>query len=343
MKRIMNIFGVLIILTALSATAFADSIDNLYLKINAPNKFRAVGIVTDSNDPLSHLQNMIDIEFQDGKESTRTYTVFLDTDSSGNPSEYRLDLNLVYDKELLEGYQIYFINGTFTYTEIKQRDTIRVSGSVKGRIINLATNSIDIDISSEDENVFVIVLDCYSSDYNWGHKFTLSTPNEQLVMLTSEPAVQNSYRDEEAYDYSHEERPHIPSPSRTRDIAAGVGISTAGIVILNSLTNTTVFGSASFNGSFNPNAGPTVQPGVGSGATSGSAASASAAVHGSSAATATQAGSASGSSGFFRIIGNFLRNLWESLRDMLTDEGRAYAGGKITEMLSETDIDNISE
>ncbi|MFO7611036.1 MAG: hypothetical protein R6W99_00915, partial [Clostridia bacterium] len=51
----------------------------------------------------------------------------------------------------------------------------------------------------------------------------------------------------EDYYRLHESRPHIPSPSRQADVAVGVGITTVGIVILNSLTNTTLFGSAPFN------------------------------------------------------------------------------------------------
>lgn len=142
------------------------------------------------------------------------------------------------------------------------------------------------------------------------------------------------------YDYSHESKPHIPSPYDQGDVAAGVGISTVGIVIVNALTKTSVFGSASFNGSFNPQAGPSVQPG--SGASGGSGAGIASTAQSASAASVSQSAStASASGGFLKSLGDFFKGLFEVLRDMLTDEGRSYASGKLTDILSETDLTDI--
>ena len=158
---------------------------------------------------------------------------------------------------------------------------------------------------------------------------------------------------------SHESSPHIPSPYNQADVAAGVGISTVGIVIVNALTKTSVFGSASFNGSFNPQAAPSAQPGAG--ATSGSApgASGSAAAGTSGTASAGMAstastaqgaasasmsqGAAAGGSNFIKSIGDFFKGLFDVLRDMLTDEGRTYASGRLTDLLSDINISDMGD
>ncbi|MBN1624093.1 MAG: hypothetical protein JXN10_00330 [Clostridia bacterium] len=164
-----------------------------------------------------------------------------------------------------------------------------------------------------------------------------------------------SYRFDESY-FSHEEKPHLPGVYKQGDVAAGVGITTAGIVIVNALTNTSLFGSAPFNGSFNPQASPGVQPGTGSGAGSASGSTGSATTTGisgtssgiSSAASTAQGSAASslsqgaqasaGGSNLLKGISDFFKGLFEVLRDMLTDEGRSYASGKLTDILSEKDF-----
>ena len=101
------------------------------------------------------------------------------------------------------------------------------------------------------------------------------------------------------------------------DLAAGAGISVAVIFIANSLTNTSVFGTASFSNpvQFNQSL---IQPGAGS--------------------SASPASSLAQSSNIFRSLVKFFKNLFEVLRDMLTDEGRSYASGKMNEILSDTDF-----
>lgn len=142
-----------------------------------------------------------------------------------------------------------------------------------------------------------------------------------LTGLTS-TAFAGTNHDDSLYDseefYHHEERAHIPSPYNQSDVAAGVGITTAGIVVVNALTNTSVFGSAPLNTSFNPQAAPSVQPGSG--------------------ATASQTRSASGGGGFIKSVGDFFKGLFEVLRDMMTDEGRAFASGKITDIIQDSDM-----
>jgi hypothetical protein len=110
--------------------------------------------------------------------------------------------------------------------------------------------------------------------------------------------------------YRHESRPHIPRPSKQADVAVGVGVSTLGIVVLNSLSNTSVFGSTPFNSSFNPLSQP--KP----------------------AAPSSPAGSGGG---FLNMIGRFFKSLFDTLKDMLTDEGRSYASGMITEIIDKHD------
>ena len=144
----------------------------------------------------------------------------------------------------------------------------------------------------------------------------------------------------------HESRPHIPSPWKQSDVAAGVGISTIGIAVLNALTKTSVFGNASFNGSFDPtSAAPGGQApsggtgGTGSAAASGTGASASSTIP-TQPASASMAGSGSGG-GLLSVVKDFFKNLFANLRDMLADEGRSYASGKLTENLENLIPDDI--
>lgn len=120
-------------------------------------------------------------------------------------------------------------------------------------------------------------------------------------------------------DYmEHEKRPHIPRPSTQADVAAGVGFTTVGVALANALTKTSIFGNASFNGSFNPSA-PAPPP-----------------------APASPAPANSSGGGFFGVIKDFFKNLFAQLREMLTDEGRSYASGKLSENLENilpTDIE----
>ena len=175
-----------------------------------------------------------------------------------------------------------------------------------------------------------------------------------ILVLLGSVSVYASARDIPAERFmSHESRPHIPSPYNQADVAAGVGISTVGIVVVNALTKTSVFGSASFNGSFNPQATPSTQPGAGTSAGSaagtsgtsaaGMASSASTAQGAASASISQGAASASGGTGFLKFIGDFFKGLFDVLRDMLTDEGRSYASGKITDLLSDVNITDMGE
>lgn len=182
--------------------------------------------------------------------------------------------------------------------------------------------------------------------------------------FASTPDVNFEYMD-------HESRPHIPSPWKQADVAAGVGISTVGIVIVNALTKTSVFGNASFNGSFDPmSASPSGQaptggtgspsgpggaqaPSGGAAGTSGTAGTGSASTATGAGASAAQAvptpqvsanisGSAS-SGGFIGTIKDFFKNLLDGIRDMLTDEGRSYASGKLSEIIDNVVPDEIDK
>jgi hypothetical protein len=138
--------------------------------------------------------------------------------------------------------------------------------------------------------------------------------------------------------YDHESRPHIPSPRREADVAAGVGLSAIGIVVLNALTKTTPFGNTPYNGSFDPTSpakgGPAASASGGTGSASASSAS-------PSAATSGAAGSSGSGSAIMGAIKEFFRKLFMNLWDMLTDEGRSYASGKIAETLGESIPDDI--
>lgn len=108
---------------------------------------------------------------------------------------------------------------------------------------------------------------------------------------------------------SKETSPHLPSSSKQKDVAVGVALSTLGIVLLNALTKTTVTGAVSFN--------------------------LASSVH--STQTPASADPLKNTKGVL----NFFKNILLRLRDMLTDEGRSYASGKISKGIKQTgDLDS---
>jgi|GEM_PF-1261283 len=369
MKKILFLLLAILVFLA-SGSVFATNSYYPDYEIVGTDSFRAVGLpILSPANPTDYLQNLIDITFVDGKMVRTAYGYEETVNESTEAWENNIELELLYDRNKLENEELYFINGTFVYNFSSPDNSYEVNGFVQGLIIDLNTESNIFDFGNLENSNFALLLECYGENQNWVESFVLMSieSDDKIILqpdntssidssgITSDSsgdyfdsygAVDNS--DEEFFYHYHEERPHIPSPSKARDVAAGVGVSTVGIVVLNSLTNTTVFGSAPFNGSFNPSASPSVQPGAGSGATSGNVASAQGAASASiqsSASTMTQAGNASisGSGNFVKLVGDFFKNLWETMRDMLTDEGRAYASGKMTDILAETDLSDISE
>ncbi|HPJ21571.1 MAG TPA: hypothetical protein PLP30_00225 [Clostridia bacterium] len=353
MKRIIYLTLAIVILMG-SVSVFATVKYLPDYEITAVDEFRAVGVqITHISNPTDKLQNMMDFTFKDGKPVTRKYVSGDYPEGTVDLGKSTIEMTLVYDKDKLENAQNNFINGTFTYSLDSENGLFTTNGEVVGSIVDLATNRSVFDFSITDSGQYSLLLECYATDSNWTASFVLMQPESGSILTTTEPVMRNdsaivtsetvgdtvTYRYEESF-FSHEERPHIPSPYYQKDVAAGVGISTVGIVIVNALTKTSVFGSASFNGSFNPQAGPSVQPG--SGASAGSSAGIASTAQSASAASISQSAStASASGGFIKSIGDFFKGLFEVLRDMLTDEGRSYASGKLTDILSETDVTDI--
>lgn len=186
-----------------------------------------------------------------------------------------------------------------------------------------------------------------------------------FIIILSAPAIVRA----SAVDFnliSHEHRPHIPSPLKQSDVAAGVAISTIGIVIVNTLTKTSIFGNASFNGSFDPTStrpggqspsagtggsqapsgpgasqAPPVSGSMGTSASTGAGASASSVVP-TPQTSASMSGSGTGG-GLMGVIKDFFRHLFLNIRDMLTDEGRSYASGKLSELLDSVIPEDINK
>lgn len=309
MKRFIYILFVLFLLTGLASTAFAGS----YYEPNSVRAFDAEGFVMqDDTNPFNRIQEQMDFRFVSGRKVNGKYETTQEDNATYTPGLYKIELELTYDRNLLEDQSEYFITGTFAFTFDSPDGPMTYSGSANGRIVNILHESSVLDFEQQPENPFIVVIDCLADDNSWGYYFMLSTPGTELIALTE---YENSSYDSEEF-YHHEERAHIPSPSNQADVAAGVGITTAGIVVVNSLTNTSVFGSASFNSAFNPQAAPAVQPTTPS----------------------PQAVQGSGGGGFVKSVGDFFKGLFEALRDMLTDEGRSFASGKVTDILQDSDL-----
>lgn len=364
MKRIIYLTLALLLLFG-SISVFAW--DSYYpdFEIKAADEFRAIGLpITDIANPTDKLQNMMDFTFVNGKPVYRKYVSGDYPEGTVDFGKSTIELTLVYDKNKLENKEEVFITGTFTYTLVNENGTFEASGNVQGILVGLQTDMSVFDFTDPADNFFSILLQCHAENPNWVGSFVLMPPltseavaftpaestsvasatttNERTadVPVTTTNETITYYYNES--DFSHEERPHLPSPYRQGDVAAGVGITTVGIVVVNALTNTSVFGSASFNGSFNPQASPAPSPPSGAGTSAGAASSASAAQSATTASTAGQSTVTSGG-GILKSMGDFFKGLFNVLRDMLTDEGRSYASGKVTDILSDTNISNLTD
>ncbi len=365
MKRVIYLLIALAFLLGISSTAFAVPPSYYYsagYDLDPPRRFDAVGFpYIDTTDPMNRLQNMMEFSFVNGKEIHRDFAITLNENEPGGPAEYLLSIDVTYQRDMAVSFESTFITGNFTFRQEVGGEVSEYTGMVNGSIVFILP--ANMGISDPDMEVPAILLRFYSSDNSqWNWYSYLDTPNDDLVCCEEDNVDLIMYTD----SMYHEHRPHIPSPRTQVDVAAGIGLSTIGIVVANALTKTSVFGSASFNGSFDPtSAGPSGQsPSAGTGGsqapsgsggttagTGGIASSSAATGTGTSAVGAVQSApasaGASGSAGswgnIFRIIKEFFRNLFINLRDMLTDEGRSYASGKLAETLSETEFGDISD
>jgi len=347
MKRITYFLLVFVFLMGISSTAFAAPGDTYYTgeyEFDAPRRFEAVGFICEDIDPpQNRLQNLMQFDFINGKEIYREFTATYGDNEASGPAEYTVSMTLTYNKDLMVAFDSFFIDGTFTYRSEVDGEITEYTGIARAHLILILP--ANMGFISNDFETAAIVLEFYPSNADQSNWFLyLDTPNDELVCMTETNVDLIMY----SGDMGHESRPHIPSPWKQSDVAAGVGISTIGIAVLNALTKTSIFGNASFNGSFDPtSAGPGGQApsggtgGTGPAAASGTGASASSAIP-TQPSSASMAGSGSGG-GIIGAIKDFFKSLFANLRDMLTDEGRSYAGGKLSESLEDIVPDNVDQ
>ncbi len=338
----------MLFLAVMAAPAFAEA-DWRYLEskytLDAPDELILMGFQHENPvHGMEIIQNMLEFEFIHRQECLCDYEVTFGPDDQFPGDEYSISFNLTYNKNSLNMYDDVFIEGTFDYHQIISDNELNFSGDVIGQIILFNPVSFNL-IGANSNDVACVILRLSSKEeesFVW-HLFL--NPGGSGLLVQEEEI---NYPAGSAYD-SREHRPHIPSPRTQADVASGIGLSTIGIVVANALTKTSVFGSASFNGSFDPtSASPGGQtPSVDLGGSSASAATgtgaSTASVVQSSAPATGASGATSSGGGFIGAIKDFFRNLFANLRDMLTDEGRSYASGKLSETLDNVipdDIDN---
>jgi hypothetical protein len=317
MKRISAFIFILAMLFSVFAFSFVSADINPEkspLIQASPESFMAYGFeYADENEspPFHRLNAIIDFEFIHGTESHGQYKVEFPEESIYGPAVHILDLYLTYDHDLLEGNQYTsFISGYFTYYWEHSGEINEYLGTVAGGLREIDLNILGL--SAEYQYTNALALDLIVNGGAWDWTIFLEVPGEETAYYVT------GYLGDDVQDY-HYESPHVPTPSKQADVAAGVGLSTAGIALANALTKTSVFGSVSFNATAAPPV-PTPAP----------------------AASATQSSATSQSSGFFNTIWDFLKRLFEHLRDMLTDEGRSYASGRLAETLGEIEADDIT-
>ena len=315
MKRITSILLIVLFVFGLSCFSMVSAdvtAANSKLITDSPKAFYAYGfeyIDSGESPPFHRLQNLMEFKFTAGQNVHRQYTVEFTEDSSYGPAVHILDMDLTYDQASL-GFGLPFITGSFNYHWEHNDQMTEYTGTVEGELIEIATDILGFDSDYVYTNAIALYLDVNGDAWDW--TIYLEVPGEEEYYHGS------GYIADE-YDHLHESSPHVPSPSTQADVAAGVGISTVGIAVANALTKTSVFGSASFNTALNPSVAATAPS-----------------------APAPQP-SPTSSGGFFGAIWDFFKNLFENLRDMLTDEGRSYASGRVSDFLEDVEIDNSGD
>lgn len=316
MKRITSIILVIFFIYGLSCFSLVSAdvtSANSLLIADSPDTFYAYGFEYIDNGeipPFHKLQNLIEFEFTAGTEVNGQFTVEYTSDSIYGPAVHVLDMYLVYDKAAMEsGLYSAFISGYFTYDWEHNGDLTEYTGTIVGGLREIETGTLGFYADYDYTNALALELLVDGDPWDW--TIYLEVPGEEYYYSGT------GYNEDE-YINHNEEAPHVPSPEKQADVAAGVGISTVGIALANALTKTSIFGSASFNAAVSPTVPAPAAPTV-------------------------QTVSTEPSKGFFGNIWNFFRNLFNNVKDMLTDEGRSYASGKLSDLLDDTDIDNTSD
>ena len=314
LRRVSSLFLTILFIFGLSSFAFVSAevnLDNSQIMNNPPKVLNAYGFTylesSSETPPFHNLQNQFNFQFISGSEIHQEYIVEYDENSSYGPATHTLNIYLKYDMDLLE-QGLPFITGKFTYIWNHDGTINAYSGNTEGSLVEIATDIMSFNTDYVYTNA--ISMELTVDDEPW--TIYLEVPGEENYYIGS------TYIEDGYYDY--EETPHLPSPSTQVEVAAGVGISTVGIAAANALTKTSIFGSTSFNVTTAP-------------VTSASASS----------VPTPPVSAQAGGNGFFNVIKDFFKDLFTNLRDMLTDEGRSFASGKVTDFIEDTELDSTRD
>lgn len=324
MKRIFSFTLILMMLfTFISLFSVSAKVtpENSKLMRDNPEVFYARGfhyvVLSEEIPPFHRLQSLMDFEFKNGIEIQRIYSIEYSDESIYGPAVHTLELNLLYDRTLLQSGEN-FISGTFNYYWERNGDVNEYTGTVAGGILEVSADIMDFTADYDFTNALALELVVDGNPWDW--TIYLEVPGEEDYYFGS------AYIEE---DYLNTETsPHIPSPDSQADVAAGVGISTIGIALANALTKTSVLGGTSVN----------LNAAVPSAPTTHSASSVSVVQ-----TSVTQQTPSTGTRNFFSAAGNLFKNLFANLRDMLTDEGRSYASGRVADFLEDNDFTEASD
>lgn len=295
-----------------TVSAEVTTVNSKLIKEN-PAVFYARGFhyeeISDDIPPFHRLQNLMEFEFISGTEVQQLYTIEYSDESIYGPALHKLELNLIYNKSLLKTDSD-FITGSFNYYWDRNGVINEYSGSVKGGILEVSTDIMGFFTDYDYTNAISLALAVDGDPWEW--TIYLEVPGEEDYYIGS-TFVDENY-------VNPDETTNVPAPATQADVAAGVGISTVGIALVNALTKTSVLGSTSLNMNVSaPNSAP------------------------SASAPVSQGIPSSGEGSFFSVIGDFFKNLFSNLRDMFTDEGRSYASGKVSDFLDDADFEDSSD
>jgi hypothetical protein len=290
MKKILILVIVFLDLAFITGTAFAATGGNISSPVilDVPDKFTAVGMhYNDEILPNHRLQNLMKFDFINRKEIDKKF-IITDNKSLLGPSKHSVEFYLTYDKEALKNNDEYFISGTFYYYQEYSGTVKEYMGNVTGRLVS----TVDQSGLTYNGSKNTILLKLTDTDNSWGWDIYLETAGGSWAGSGDSGGPLQ-----------------LPMSSDQADVAVGVGISTLGVVLLNTLTKTSVSCAISFNLPASAVTGPVPVQTAGP-------------------------YTAGGSGGFFEAIKRIFGSIVTDIRDMLVDEGRSYISGKTFDKIS---------
>ena len=366
-KTAATVISILVFL-ALGQAVFAGDIFGTeptpFAQDEAPDSFSSVIIYgLDANMGMGEIY----FDFADGVPSLTSYAFDVETEGAGTIHVAR-EYSLIYSKsDYLAGESI-FIMGSFSETSVTENGERFAAGRVSGQLMLFDSSAPDLSLIGKTlimlahyvesvegvetpDGLSYYVLFFEPLDWNFGGPQSESaspearatpTPNTGVGLFAT-PGYSDFHHTDEPYFGGSEEDHHSSGSSGSSSRSARhssssdmpevsgpvqVAVGAIFVSVIAALSNLPSAAIGSGMGAFASSAGT-------AGSAGGGSASSSGAVGMSPVSGGTASSSGGGISDVLSAIGNFFKQLIANLRDMLTDEGRSYASGRISDLFED--------